>query len=137
MTVQKGSSLLLKVGNGGTPESFATLGGMRITRMVVNNRVVDAGHLGSGAWKNALAGAGQRSVSIGAEGAFSDLASEELLRGYAFAASANNYQVTFGNGDTLSGSFIVEQYERSGDVQEEERYRVTLQSAGAMSFIVG
>ena len=137
MTAQKGSLVLLKVGNGGGPETFATVGGMRITRMVLNNTLVETTHRGSGAWRQVADASGIRSVNISGEGAFVDSASEETLRGYAFAASANNYELTFGNGDKLTGAFIVERYERSGDVEQEETYRLSLQSAGAVSFVVG
>lgn len=135
MTAQKGSALLLKVGDGGSPtETFATLGGLQVTRLAVNQRAVDATARDSGAWRALLASAGIRSVSISASGMFTDAASEETLRGYAFAGSVNHYQLSFGNGDLLQGSFLVTAYDRAGNHDAEERYSLTLESSGTVTF---
>lgn len=130
MPAQKGALVLIKVGNGGGPETFATLGGLRTSRMILNSQSLDATNMESGAWRQLLANAGIRSVSISGTGIFTDVASEETLRGYAFAHSANNYQFIFASGDYLTGPFQVTRYERSGNHDEEETYALTLESAG-------
>lgn len=134
MTAQKGSLLLLKVGDGEVSESFATVGGMRTTRFVLNNQLVDATHKESGAWRALLDGAGIRSITISGNGIFTDAASEETMRGLAFANSVNNYQLSFGNGDVLEGAFQITSYERAGEYDGEENYAVTLESAGEVVF---
>ena len=41
MAGQKGSELLVKVGNGGSPESFTTVGGLRDTSISINQEMLD------------------------------------------------------------------------------------------------
>ncbi len=136
MTAQKGSLVLLKVGDGATPtESFTTVGGLRTTSFTHNNQTVDATNKDSGAWRELLDGAGTRSVSISGSGVFTDSAAEETVRGYAMNNAINNYELTFGNGDKLSGAFQITSYQRAGSHNDAESYSVTLASAGQVSFV--
>ena len=41
MAAQKGSAMLMKAGNAGSPETFTTIGGLRSTSISVNNESVD------------------------------------------------------------------------------------------------
>ena len=41
MAAQKGSALLMKIGDGASPEVFTTIGGMRSTSISMNDEVVD------------------------------------------------------------------------------------------------
>lgn len=134
MTAQNGALLLLKVGNGAGPETFTTVGGMRLTRMLLNNRGVEANVLGGGRWRAMMTGGGFQSLSVSASGAFTNAAAEETLRGYAFAGSVNNYKLTFGNGHSLTGAFMIAQYERVGPHDAEEAFSLTLESAGAITY---
>lgn len=137
MTAQKGSLVLLKIGNGGTPsETFTTVGGLRTTSFTHNNQTVDTTNKQSGAWRELLDGAGTRSVSISGSGIFTDSAAEETLRGYAMANSIHNFELTFGNGDTLAGPFQITSYQRAGSYNDAETYSITLASAGQVSFVV-
>ena len=40
MAAQKGSALLMKIGDGASPEAFTTIGGMRSTSMTLNDEMV-------------------------------------------------------------------------------------------------
>ncbi len=136
MTAQKGSLVLLKVGDGATPtETFTTVGGLRTTNFTHNNQTVDATNKDSGAWRELLDGAGTRSVSISGSGVFTDSAAEETVRGYAMNNAINNYELTFGNGDKLSGPFQITSYQRAGSYNDAETYSITLASAGQVSFV--
>ena len=136
MTAQKGSLLLLKVGDGGGPtEIFTTVGGLRTTSFTHNNQTVDATSKDSGAWRELLNGAGTRSVTISGSGVFTDAASEETVRGFAMNNQVKNYQMTFGNGDSMSGAFQISSYQRAGSYNNEETYSLTLASAGPVTFI--
>ena len=136
MTAQNGALVLIKVGNGGSPEIFSTIGGLRTSRMVLNHAVLDATNRESGPWKQLLGNAGINSLTIEGTGLFTNSASEETLRGYAFANSANNYTFIFANGNNVSGPFMVTAYERSGNYDEEEIYQLTLESAVTIAFAV-
>lgn len=134
MPTQNGLLVLIKIGNGGGPETFATLGGLRVSRLALNNQALNASHYDSGAWRQLMSGAGVRSLTLTGTGAFTDAASEETLRGYAFAGTANNYQFIFANGDMAAGTFLVTAYERSGAQEGEEIYNIALASAGTITF---
>ena len=134
MTAQNGALVLIKVGNGATPEVFTTIGGLLTSRITLNNHVVDATNRESGTWKQLLSGAGVSSFSIEGEGRFTNSASEETLRGYAFARSSNNYKFIFANGNYITGLFMVTHYERSGHNDSEESYAIALESAGNITF---
>lgn len=134
MTAQKGSLLLLKVGNGGTPETFTTVGGLRTTGFTHNNQPVDATSRESGAWQQLLGGAGMRQVTISGAGVFVDSAAEESVRGFAMNNQIRNYQITFGNGDSMTGPFLITSYQRAGSHDGEETYALALASAGAVTF---
>lgn len=126
--------MLIKVGNGASPEVFATVGGLRASAIMLGNQPFDATTMESGVWRRLLGGAGIQSMHISGSGMFTDAASEETVRGYAFAGSVNNYQFIFANGDSVTGAFLVTSYDRSGDYGSEEIYALTLESAGAITF---
>jgi TP901-1 family phage major tail protein len=132
MTAQKGSLVLIKVGNGGGPETFSPIGGLRTSRMALGNQTIDGSNV-SAPWRILLS-AGIKSLSISGRGFFTDASSEETIRSYAFSSSVNNYQFIFANGDYITGPFQVTSYERSGDYDSQEMYGITLESAGTITF---
>jgi TP901-1 family phage major tail protein len=134
MTAQQGALVLIKVGDGATPETFVTLGGLRTSNLVLNNHAWDTTTIESGNWRQLLANAGISAISISGSGLFTDALSEEQVRGYAFSRSVNNYRFIFANGDYLQGVFFITDYQRGGDYDSEEIYAITLESAGDVAF---
>lgn len=138
MVAQAGRKVVLKIGNAGSPtESFTAIGGVRLSQMEVEQSVHDTSHAGSGAWRSMLGGVGKRSVRLVADGVFEDSAAEEALRSVAFAGISRTMQLLFGNGDVVSGAFVVQRYVRGGEVGALEGFSVVLQSAGAVTFAAG
>ena len=135
MTAQKGSDVLLKVGDGGTPEAFATVGGLRGTDFSLTRHPIDVTNMSSAGFQELLDCGGTQSISISGDGLFTDIASETLIRSYAFSGEIRNYELEFGNGDKISGAFQITNYERSGDVEDEERYAISLLSSGQFIYI--
>ena len=134
MQIYSGSLVLLKIKGA---QGFQVIGGMRTTRFILNNQMVDVSTKESGRWRQLLAGAGLASVVISGAGIFTDQESERLLRDLAFTNKIGDFQLAFGNGDSLRGGFIISAYERSGAMQEEEIYNLTLESAGAVHYEEG
>ena len=93
MAAQKGASLLLKVGNGGSPESFTTIGGLRSTSITLNDEAVDVTNKDSSGNRELLADGGIHSMSISGSGVFTDAASETTLKGTMNASSFTNFQL--------------------------------------------
>jgi TP901-1 family phage major tail protein len=134
MAAQKGSALLLKIGNAGSPETFTTIGGLRSTSITMNDEAVDITNKDSSAVRALLANGGVQSTSISGSGVFTDAASETTLRGKFGAATFSNFQVIVPDFGTYTGAFMVSSLEYAGEYNGEVTYTVTLESSGAITF---
>ena len=72
MASYKGALVLLRIGDGQESETFTTIGGMRTTKFILNNKLIDATNLDSGAWRELSDGAGISSLTISGGGFFTD-----------------------------------------------------------------
>lgn len=131
MVAYSGNLVLLKIKQG---KSYEVMGGMRTTRFLLNNQIIDATHKESGKWRELLDEVGVSSVSITGSGIFTNKSSEQIVRDIAFKNKKAEFLLTFGNGDQMEGKFIVSTYERSGNVSEEETYNISLESAGEVNY---
>lgn len=133
--MQKGSLVLLKIGNGATPtESFTTVGGLRTTQLKIERALVSDADVESGAWRSAMSGAGLSNMRLRGVGVYSDEASHDALLTKALSGAAANYGFYFANGDVMKGAFVMTAYERGGGVKDAESFSVTLDSAGTPVF---
>ena len=135
MTTQKGSDLLLKLGDGGAPETFATVAGLRAKTISLNARTVDATDADSpNAWRELMPGAGVKAAAVSGAGLFKDAASDEAVRVAFFQQTADNWRIVVPDFGTLEGPFLVASLEYSGRYDGEAQYAITLASAGELSF---
>lgn len=135
MAAQKGLLFLLQMGDGGSPtENFTSIASARETSFTHNNEVVDITAKDQNGWREILAGAGMKSVSVSISGVFKDAAIENTFRAAATAGDVDNYRIISGNGDYWSGPFIITSYERGGSYNGEETFSATLENAGAITF---
>ena len=134
MAAQKGAALLLKVGNGGSPETFTTIGGLRSTSITLNDEAVDVTNKDSSGNRELLADAGIHSMSITGSGVFTDAASETTLKGTMNASSFTNFQLIIPDFGTYTGAFMCASLEYGGEHNGEVTYSVTLESSGAITF---
>jgi len=134
MTAEKGRAFLLKIGDGGNPEVFSVVGGMRSTSFRINNETVDVTSKMSGGWREILSGAGIRKVSLAGSGIFTNSTSEMSVQAKALTSSVDNYEVIFESGANFSGAFQVTSLEYAGDYNGERTYSIALESSGVVSF---
>ena len=135
MAAQKGISMLIKAGDGGSPtEAFTTIAGLRSTSFTHNNESVDVTTKDSGGYRELLAAGGTKSVSVSGSGVFTDAAVEDTIRASAFADSLNNYEFVFPNGDKITAAFQITSYERAGEHNGEETYSLSFESSGTVTF---
>ena len=134
MAAQKGAALLLKIGNGGSPEAFTTIAGLRSTSITLNDESVDITNKDSSGNREFLADAGVHSVSISGSGVFTDGATEGTLRATMNASSFTNFQVIVPDFGTYTGAFMCASLEYAGEFNGEVTYSVTLESSGAIAF---
>ena len=134
MAAQKGSAMLLKVGNGGSPETFTTIGGLRSTSITQNDEPVDVTNKDSTQKRSLLAQAGVSSLTVSGSGVFTDAASEATLRSDFASSSFTNYQVLVPDFGTYTGAFMISSLEYAGEFNGEVTYSVTLESSGGITF---
>ena len=135
MSGQKGRDVLIKIADGGDPETFVTVAGIRAKTISLNARTVD-GTSGESpqAWRELIAGAGVKSASVSGAGVFKDANSDALMQQAFFTQAAASFQLVIPDFGTLSGPFIVEALDYSGYHDGEAAFAVTFASAGALSF---
>lgn len=134
MAAQKGNAFVLKIGNGATSETFATVGGMRTTSLAINNEIVDVTDKDSDGKRELLAAAGIQSMTVSGAGVFKDSASETSLRTAAQNQTINNYEITFADGDKYSGAFQVSSLSYDGEYNGARMYSLTLESSGTITY---
>lgn len=134
MGAQNGKDLLIKV-DMASDGQFTTLAGLRATRVSFNAETIDVTSLESqGGWRELLAGAGVRSVSITGSGVFRDAATDERARQLFFDGEAPAFQVVIPDFGVVEGPFQVTSIEYAGSFNGEATYELALASAGFLSF---
>lgn len=132
MPAQKGSAFLLKIGDGATPPTYQTVAGLRTTQLSINGETVVVTNKDSGGWRELLSGAGTRSVSVSAAGIFLGSTAEAAIRGHALAGTIEAYRLSFEDGETITGRFLVTRLDYAGDFNGERNYTLQLESSGGV-----
>ena len=134
MAAQQGKALLMKIGNGASPEVFTTIGGMRSNTLTMNDEMVDITNKDSAGARTILAQGGVNSITIAGSGVFTDLASETTLKTSFNLAALINYQFLVPNFGTFTGAFMLTSLEYAGEYNGEVTYSFTFESSGATTF---
>lgn len=134
MGAQNGKDLLIKV-DMAADGTFATLAGLRATRVSFNAETIDVTSLESqGGWRELLSGAGVRSVSISGSGVFRDADTDERARQLFFDGEAPSFQVVIPDFGIVEGPFQVTAIEYGGSHNGEATYELSMASAGKLTF---
>ena len=135
MSAQKGKDLLLKLGDGGSPETFAIIGGLRTKTLSLNAQSIDVTHSQStGGWRELLAGAGVKQASVSGAGVFLNDAAAEEARSVFFSDAARNWQIIVPGFGTIEGAFLIANLDYAGEHDREASMSLALESAGALTF---
>ena len=134
MTAQKGKDLLLKIGDGADPETFATVAGLRATTLAFNAQTIDITNADSANQWRELLGGGVKSAALSGSGVFKDAASDETIRAAFFNQTNANWQVTIPSFGTVTGAFKITQLQYDGPYDGEVKINLSLASAGALTF---
>jgi TP901-1 family phage major tail protein len=133
MSAQKGKDLLLKIHDGA---AYVTVAGLRSRRIAFNAELVDITHAESAdRWRELLAGAGVRRAAISGRGLFKDAASDALVRQALFDGAIKPCQLVVPDFVTIEGPFQIASLEFAGEHNGEVTFDLTLESAGALSFV--
>lgn len=135
MAVQTGQDLLLRLSDGGQPEQFVTVAGIRSRELVLTARPVDATSADSpGGWRELLVAASQRAARIEGRGIFRDSASDARVRVAFFSGQPARWQVVVPGQGRLTGPMQMTSLSWSGPQDGVASFSVTLESAGALVF---
>jgi len=136
MGAQNGKDLLIRMDMDGAG-AFATVAGLRATRLSFNAETVDVTSLESaGGWRELLAGAGVKSAAVSGSGVFRDAASDARVRQAFFAAEVPRFQVVIPDFGVIEGAFQIASVEYAGSHNGEATYSLSLASAGPLAFEV-
>ena len=135
MAGQRGRDILIKISDGGAPEGFITLAGIRTSEFDLNQQVVDATSAESpDGWRELLAGAGVKSMRVRGRGLFKDAASDERMRSAFFAGQISRWQLIVPGLGSFIGAFQITSLTWGGAHDGEATFSVELQSAGSLTF---
>jgi TP901-1 family phage major tail protein len=132
MAATRGRLMLLYIGSTVDPANL--LGGLKSTTFTMNNSVIDVSTKDTEGWRELLEDGSLKFFSIACDGIFKDSSSDETIRGYVFNNSLNAFTFQFPNGDNVTGTFQITNYQRKGDVEGVETYSMTLESSGIPTF---
>jgi TP901-1 family phage major tail protein len=133
MSAQKGKDLLLKIHDGA---AYVTVAGLLSRKIAFNAELVDITRAESAdRWRELLAGAGVRRAAISGRGLFKDTASDALVRQAFFDGAIKPCQIVVPDFGVVEGPFQIASLEFAGEHNGEVTFDLTLESAGALSFV--
>ncbi|WP_026790343.1 phage major tail protein, TP901-1 family [Pleomorphomonas oryzae] len=137
MTASLGRAILLKRDTSATSTpSYTTVGGIKSRTITVNRETVDVTNSDSlNQWRELLADAGIRSMSVSGSGVFaSDAAAKAVVAEVVSGTAFRKWQLVVPGLGTFEGLFAVTQCEFAGEHNGEETYSMSLESAAALTF---
>lgn len=135
MPAQKGKDLLLKISDGGAPQTFTTIGGLRTRTLSLNAQTVDVTHANSaGGWRELLAGSGVKQASVSGAGVFLNEVAAETTRAAFFGGDIVNWRIIVPGFGSIEGPFLIGNLDYAGDFDAEATVSLALESAGALTF---
>jgi predicted secreted protein len=103
-----GRAFLLRVGAGSAVGSYTTVAGLCVTSSQQNGKHLD----------------------LTGSGVFTGSAAETRIKTNALSGAVDDYQLSFENGEVLTGRFLITRLEYAGDFNGERTYTVALSSVG-------
>ena len=144
MAKQKGREVLVKIGDGESPEVFTTIFGMTTAGLTINNNSyanTTPDQTTPGGQLHQSLRTGVRSMQISGSGIFEDDAAYTALLNVAVGTGVSdltdavaNFQLIVPDLGTFEGSFHVTELQNEGEMEGDVTYSVTLDSAGVITF---
>ncbi|HVY88252.1 MAG TPA: phage major tail protein, TP901-1 family [Hyphomonadaceae bacterium] len=135
MTGQRGRDLLIKIGDGGSPESFVTVAGIRTRTFSLLAGAVDATNADSpDGWRELIRGSAPKKMEVAGAGAFRDAASDARMRSAYFSGEAVRLQLEVPGFGVFTGPFAIAELSYAGAHDDVATISIRLLSAGAISF---
>jgi TP901-1 family phage major tail protein len=133
MPAQMGRDMLLKCFNG--TNAYVTIGGLRSRNLALNASSVDVTHAESaGRWRELLAGAGLRRLSLSGSGIFVDDAASALVRTLFFESAVRAWQIVIPHFGTIQAPFFIASLDYRAEHDSAMMFDMAMESAGEPSF---
>ena len=131
MANQKGIDLLIQVDTG---SGYETILGLRDTTVTSNNEPVDVTSKSSNTYRKMLPGAGTKSLNVSGAGVYESGEAYEFVLGEHLVDNAVDLKIIFGNGDEITGNFIIPTLEKTGTYNDAQQYSIQFQSNGEYTY---
>jgi TP901-1 family phage major tail protein len=132
---QRGRDVLIAIGDGGEPELFFAVAGIRARTIALSSRLVDATTAQSTqAWRELIAGAATKRIEVAGSGMFWGAPADERVRGAYFAGETPSMRLVIPGFGTLQGPFAIAELTYGGEQDGEATFSIRLMSAGAIAF---
>jgi len=132
MAAQLGVEFVLKIHDGAA--TYNPVGGFRSNNFTINGARVDITNKDSGAYTEALEGAGFLGLSTSASGVFMDDAAFADVHGHLLARTHPLAQIFVPDWGTYEGKLAITSLEMAGEQDGEITYSISLENAGDMPF---
>lgn len=134
---QIGRLLLIKIGNGGSPEDYLNMCGFKtrsfnLSANEIDTTIPDCNNPGGKIQKTSEPGIVNRSFS--GSGAFVSGATSAILMGHVREGEIFNAQVIVPGDGTYTGPWMVSDFEYSGEMEGNMEFSATFSAAGPLTF---
>lgn len=135
MAGQRGRDVLVRISDGGSPEAFVSVAGIRARTISLSAGLVDATTAESAeAWRELAAGAGVKRAEVAGSGVFKDAPSDARIRHAYFNGEAPRFRLVIPGFGVMEGPFVISELSYSGEHDGEAGFAVRLVSAGVVTF---
>lgn len=137
MPQQLGRLLLIKIGDGSTPEVFANLCGIKtrsfnLSANEIDTTIPDCTDPGKAVQKTAEPGIVNRTFS--GSGAFVSGGTQTILMGHVRNGTVFNAEVIVPGEGEYAGPWMVSEFEFSGEMEGNMEFNATFSAAGPLTF---
>lgn len=134
---KKGRTLLIKIGDGATPEIFAPLCGIKtrsfnMTTTEIDTTIPDCENPDKTPQRTSEPGISSRTFT--GAGAFVEGAKTKAFMNYVRNAEVFNAQVVVPGDGTYTGPWFVTDFEFTGDVEQNMEFSATFTAADVLTF---
>ena len=137
MAQQTGRTLLIKKGDGASPEVFTTVCGFLARSFTINNNLVDVSVPDCITPDNPVVQTmvyGVQALGFNGTGLFDNDAVGKAVANAARSQTTSNYQIIVPGWGTFQGAFIVETFNFSGDRDGNMEFEATFRANGTITF---
>ena len=131
---KKGNDFLLQIASTYNGSSYTTVAAMRTTSMTINKSTVDITNKDGSGWQELLPGGGVKSISLSAEGVYSNDTTHALIISASLASTHWNFKLIDEVGDDFSGAFNVDSLDFGGDANAEENFSISISRADEITY---